>query len=73
MEDFEYTIDAILTWSRNFDLADMTVRTAENNNDPPTIVAPTGLEFQITYSNVYAPVVNFLAENNKKLLEQLKS
>ena len=51
----------------------MTVRTAENNNDPPTIVAPAGLEFQITYSNVYTPVVNFSAENNKKLLEQLKS
>ena len=51
----------------------MMVRGAGNNNDPPTIVAQTGLEFQITYSNVYAPVVTFSTENNKKLLEQLKS
>ena len=28
-------------------LADMTVRAAGNNNDPPAIVAPTRLEFQI--------------------------
>ena len=26
----------------------MTVRTAENNNDPPAIASPTGLEFQVT-------------------------
>ena len=25
----------------------MTVRAAGNNNDPPAVVAPTGLEFQI--------------------------
>ena len=29
-------------------LADMTVRAAGINNYPPTIVAPTGLEFKIT-------------------------
>ena len=26
----------------------MTVRAAGNNNDPPAIFAPTGLEFQVT-------------------------
>ena len=42
-------IELILTWSKNFALADMTVIPAGNNNDPPTgsNVAPTGLEFQI--------------------------
>ena len=35
-------IELILTWSKNCVLADMTVRAAGNNNDPPAIVAPTG-------------------------------
>ena len=35
-------IELILTWSKNCVLADMTARDAGNNNDPPTIVAPTG-------------------------------
>ena len=33
---------------KNCVLADMTVRAAGNNNDPPAIVGPTGLKFQIT-------------------------
>ena len=41
-------IEWILTQSKNCVLADMTVRAAGSNNDPPAIVAPTGLEFQIT-------------------------
>ena len=41
----------ILTWSKSCVLADVTVRAAENNNDPPAIVAPTGLELQITDTN----------------------
>ena len=51
----------------------MTERAARNNNDPPTIVAPTGLEFQITDTKLYVPVVTLSTENDKKLLEQLKS
>ena len=38
-------IELILTWSRNCALADMTVRAAGNNNNPPVIVAPTRLIF----------------------------
>ena len=38
-------IQLILTWSKNCALADMTVRAAWKNNDPPAIVGPTGLEF----------------------------
>ena len=66
-------IELILTWSKNCALADMTVRDAGNNNDPPAIVAPTGLRFQITDTKLYVPVVTSSSENNKKLLEQLKS
>ena len=54
-------------------LADMTLRDAGNNNDPPAIAAPTGLEFQITDSKLYVPVVTLLIENDKKVLRQLKS
>ena len=38
-------LELILTWTKNCALADMTVRAAGNNNDPPAIVGPTGLEF----------------------------
>ena len=51
----------------------MTLRDAGNNYDPPEIVAPTGLEFQISDTKLYIPVVTMLKENDKKLLEHLKS
>ena len=66
-------IELILTWSKSCSLADMTVREAGNNNDPPEIVVPTGLEFQITDIKLYVPVVTLSTGNDKKLLEQLKS
>ena len=66
-------IELILTWSKNLVLADMTMRAAGNNNDPPAIVAPTGFEFQITDTKLFVPVVTLSKENNKKHLEQLKS
>ena len=59
-------IELILTWSKNCVLADMTVRDAGNNNDPPAIVAPTGLEFQITDTKLYVPVVTLSTKNDKK-------
>ena len=46
----------------------MTVRDARNSNDPPAIVAPTGLEFQITDTKLYVLVVNLSIKNDKKLL-----
>ena len=49
----------------------MTVRAA--GNDPPAIVAPNGLEFQIADTKLCVPVVTLSKENEKKLLEQLKS
>ena len=51
----------------------MTARPAGNNNDPSAIVAPAGLEFQITDTKLHVPVVTLSKENDKKLLEQLKS
>ena len=49
----------------------MTVRAAQGGN--PAIVAPTGLEFKITDTKLYVPVVTLSKENDIKLLEQLKS
>ena len=51
----------------------MTVRAEVNNNDPLAIVAPTGLEFQTTGTKLNVSVVTSSKENDKKLLEQLKS
>ena len=52
-------------------MADITVRAAQGDN--PATVAPTGLEFQITDTRVYVPVVTLSKENDTKLLEQLKT
>ena len=66
-------VELILTWTKNCALAYVTVRAAGNNNVPPAIVAPTGLEFQITDTKLYVPVVTLSKENDIKLLEKLKS
>ena len=39
----------------------------------PAIAAPTGLEFKITDTKLYVPVVSLSKEYDMKLLEQLKS
>ena len=51
----------------------MTVRDVRNNDNPPVIFAPTGLEFQIKNKKLYVPVVTLSKENDTKLLEQLKT
>ena len=56
-------IELVLTWSKTCALGDMTARAAENNNDPPAIVAPTGLEFQVTDTKLRVPVVPLSKEN----------
>ena len=66
-------IELILTWSKNCFLADMTVRAAGNDNNPPAIVAPTGLEFKIKDTKLYVSIVTLSKENDIKFLEQLKS
>ena len=64
-------VELILTWSKNCVLADMTRRNAQGDN--PAIVAPTGLEFKITDTKLYVPVVTLSKENDTKLLQQLKT
>ena len=51
----------------------MTVKAVGNNNNPPAIVAPTGLEFQIKDTKLYVPVATLSKKNDIKLLEKLKS
>ena len=51
----------------------MTVRAAGYIDDPLAIVAPTALEFQITDTKLHVLVVALSKQNDKKLLEQLKS
>ena len=63
-------VELILTWSKNCVLV-MTTRDAEGDN--PAIVAPTGLEFKITDTKLYVPVVTLSKENDTQFLEQLKS
>ena len=60
-------VELILTWSKNCVLADMTRRNAQDNN--PAIVSPRGLEFKITDTKLYVPVVTLSKENDIKLLE----
>ena len=64
-------VELILTWSKNCVLVDMTRRNAQVNN--PAIVPPAELEFKITDTKLYVPVVTLSKENDIKLLEQLKS
>ena len=59
-----------LTWSKNCLLVAVTERDAEN--DYPAIVAPTKLEFKITNTKLYIPVVTLSKRNDIKHLEQLK-
>ena len=66
-------IELILTWSKKCVLANTTAGAAGNNNDPPVIVAPTELELQITDTKLHVLVVTLSNENDKKLLERLKS
>ena len=61
--------ELILTWSKNCVLADMTVDAAAD----PAIVAPNGLQFKITDTKLYVPVVTLSKGNYIKRLEQSKS
>ena len=49
----------------------MVRRNAQGDN--PAIVPPRGLEFKITDTKLFVPVVKISKENGIKLLEQLKS
>ena len=66
-------IELVLAWSKSFAFANVTERDAGNNNDPPAIVTPTELELQVTDTKLYVTIITLSTENDKKLLEQLKS
>ena len=63
------------TWSNSCVLTDMATKNADTTADPPIQAtnAPTGATFKITDSKLYVPVVSLSAENNSKLLEELKA
>ena len=50
----------------------MTVRTAGNNDNPPAIVAPSKLEFQITDTKLYVPVVTLSGKDDNSFLRAIK-
>ena len=68
-----WEVELVLIWSKNCALANMTETNAGNNNDPPTIIVPTGLAFEIKDTKLYVSVVTLSKENDTKLLEQLKA
>ena len=68
-------INLILTWSENCVLTSKATRDA--NPDVNLAVAainnPTNATFKITDTKLYVPVVTLSTENDKKLLELLKT
>ena len=73
-------VSLTLTWSEYCVLTDITTQAARNANpnaDPvqarERIDAPSGTTFQITDTKLYATVVTLITENDKRLLEQLRT
>ena len=65
----------IQTWSENCVLTSKAIRDADPDADPAVagINNPTNAVFKITDCKLYVPVVTLSAENDNKLLEQLKT
>ena len=68
-------INLILTWTENFVLTSKATRDANSEADPAvaTIDNPTNVTFKIADIKLYVPVVTLSTEDDKKLLEQLKT
>ena len=68
-------LELILTWSKNCVLIRKATGEANYDADPSVyeIGNPENVAFQITDRRLYVPVVILSIENEKKLLEQLKS
>ena len=73
-------VSLTLTWSENCVLTDITTQAARNANpnaDPvqarETIDALSGTTFQITGTKLCVTVVTLITENDKRLLEQLRT
>ena len=63
-----------LTWSENCVITSKATREADPDADPAVdqINNPTSATFKIKDTKLYVPVVTLSAENDNKLLEQLK-
>ena len=70
-------VSLTLTWSKNCVLTDMITYAAvpAQGNTPEIsgIASPTNATFIITDTKLYVPVVTLSAENDNKILEQLKT
>ena len=69
-------ITLILTWYIECVLVRRALRNTPNPQPNPPIAAtesPTSVKFEISDCKLYVPIVTLSAENDKKLLEQLKS
>ena len=70
-------VSLTLRWPNKCVLTDLTTQDAAptqgGNPARPAIAAPTGANLKITECKLYVPVVTLSAENDNKLLEQLKT
>ena len=68
-------INLILTWSENCVLTSKATRDADPDANPAVaaIDNPTNATFKITDTKLYVPVVTLSTENDKRLLEQLRT
>ena len=70
-------VSLTLTWSENCVLTDITTQAAVaaqgNNPARPAINAPINATFKITDTKLYVSVVTLSTENDKNLLEQLRT
>ena len=70
-----YEVSLTLTWSENFVITSKATRETDPDADPAIakINNPTNATFKIKDTKLYVPVVTLSAENDNKLLEQLKT
>ena len=68
-------VSLALIWSENCVITSKATREADSDADPAVagINNPTNAVFKITDCKLYIPVVTLSAENDNKLLEQLKT
>ena len=68
-------VNLILTWSKNCVLTDLKTKTGDATANSPVVEirAPTGATFSISGTKLYVPVVTLSAQDDNKLLEQLKT
>ena len=70
-----FEVSLTLTWSENCVITSKETREADADADPAVdeIDNPTNATFKIKDTKPYVPVVTLSAENDNKLLEQLKT